>query len=117
MDKQLLYLAQTLHTLMCDKEHATDMSTAIGQLTGERDGRLCYYYLEESVANAESLPDHAHWIGEAERLCKDAGLSPDDMIAALGILLKLRADIQKVEDRYQGNVKRLISIVLRSLIS
>jgi len=53
-------LASLLHTLICNKPHASEMS--------DLDNiDLCCYYIEESIDEAWNLKDHLFWYKEAQR--------------------------------------------------
>lgn len=57
-------LRDTLHTLLCDLPHESDML----KMLGERDSCKCYYYLEKSLTNQLELPDHEYWTDQCEQL-------------------------------------------------
>ena len=57
-------LRDTLHTLLCDLPHESDML----KMLGERDPCKCYYYLERSLTNQLELPDHEYWTDQCEQL-------------------------------------------------
>lgn len=57
-------LRDTLHTLLCDLPHESDML----KMLGERNSCKCYYYLEKSLTNQLELPDHKYWTDQCQQL-------------------------------------------------
>lgn len=57
-------LRDTLHTLLCDLPHESDML----KMLSERNECKCYYYLEKSLTNQLELPDHQYWIDQCQQL-------------------------------------------------
>lgn len=55
-------LSDLLHLLLCLKPHPTDITTII-----ERDENHCYYYLEEGIADGQTMEDHILWRAQIER--------------------------------------------------
>jgi len=57
--KQLIDL---LHILQCRKNHESDMARAF-----ERLENVCYYYLENDIADGEGMEDHTIWTQNVEK--------------------------------------------------
>lgn len=57
-------LRDTLHTLLCDLPHESDML----KMLGPRNSCKCYYYLEKSLTNQLELPDHQYWTDQCQQL-------------------------------------------------
>lgn len=89
-------LAAFLHTLSCERPHVEDMQLMLKP----RDPTKCYFYLEESMADSETLPDHSIWEGEAKKLCEELSTSSNEAIRLLITLLDLRRRLDEVLDRY-----------------
>lgn len=98
-------LAMVLHTLECDKEHPDDITL----LLKERQEEVCYFYLEETLAEAMKEPDHLLWRKEAESLCSKLSLSPEEIIRLLPQLLEIRRKIDDLIMRYP-NAQELVSL-------
>lgn len=100
-------LANFLHTLSCGRPHAGDMQLMLK----ERDPTICYFYLEESLADSELQPDHAIWEEEAAKLCQELATSPVEAIRLLNLLLDLRRRLDAVLVRYP-NAEEFAHLVL-----
>lgn len=86
-DFMISKLGSIFHTLACEKDHAEDMQL----LLRPRDPSVCYYYLEESLA--ENRIDHKKWEEEALSVCQKYSLSPPDLLRVISQLLKMRRDL------------------------
>lgn len=89
-------LAGILHTLSCQKVHPDDMRA----LLAERDPDKCYFYLETSMADGEQEPDHQYWKSEAENLCSQLRLTPDEVLRILPQLLEMKRKLDLLLERY-----------------
>ena len=49
-------LIDLLHTLLCDKQHISDIMKI-----NDRYMDCCYYYLENDIAGGQSMADHVRW--------------------------------------------------------
>lgn len=94
--RSLIALAGILHTLSCQKNHPDDMRA----LLASRDPTKCYFYLEASMADGDQEPDHQYWKGEAEKLCSQLRLSPDEVLRLLPQLLEIKKRLAQLLDRY-----------------
>ena len=78
-------LVKLVHTIRCRSKHAEEMEALFLRLRGVDTG-LCCFYLEESIAESESQPDHKFWIEETLALMKH--LKTDDPLTAADAVYK-----------------------------
>ena len=78
-------LVKLVHTIRCRKRHAEEMEVFFQRMRGAKF-ELCCFYLEESIAESESLPDHQVWIEETLALMKHLGT--DDPLQAADAVYK-----------------------------
>lgn len=69
-------LRDTLHTLLCDLPHESDML----RMLDERDDCKCYYYLEKSLTNQLELPDHQYWTDQCHQLMTLLGTDQSSLV-------------------------------------
>jgi len=55
-------LTDLLHILQCRKNHETDMTHAFDKADG-----VCYYYLENDIAEGDKMEDHQIWSKNVEK--------------------------------------------------
>lgn len=81
-------LAQFLHSILCERPHADNM----GDMLKERHPQVCYWYLEEKVAETDRniCHDHLLWEQEAQNLCDQLEMNEMDAIRALHAVLEAR---------------------------
>lgn len=65
-------LIDTLHILLCKTPHVYDMMRFM-----DRKPDCCYYYLENDIADGESLPDHLKWAEVVEQFKVHLNLTSD----------------------------------------
>ena len=78
-------LVKLVHTIRCRKRHAEDMEVFFQRMRGAKLD-ICCFYLEESIAESESLPDHQLWVEETLTLMKHLGT--DDPLTAADAVYK-----------------------------
>ena len=79
-------LRDTLHALLCDIPHESDML----KMLGERDPCKCYYYLEKALTNQLELPDHKYWTDQSQQLMELLGTSqPSTVLSAVYRVLSI----------------------------
>ena len=83
-------LRDTLHTLLCDLPHESDML----QMLGERNDCKCYYYLEKSLTNQLELPDHQYWTDQCHQLMTLLGTDQSSVV--LSSVYRVLAVVEKV---------------------
>ena len=87
-------LRDTVHTLLCDLPHESDMTKMLPG--SSRDPNKCYYYLERSLTNQLELPDHVYWTDQCKRLMEMLHTDQPSLVLAsvyrvLNVLEKLNA--------------------------
>lgn len=85
-------LANILHTLTCQKEHAQSMEELIYE---KQNPDLCYFYLENTLV-PEDRVTHKKWEELALELCNNYDMTPEDVLRALPILLECRQKIEGI---------------------
>lgn len=90
MEKMEL-LANTLHTLLCDLPHESDMQKFIENKTSG-----CNYYLEETITEFWQLPNHKFWMEEAEQIKND--LKASNAQEALRSIYRVLDLVEKTND-------------------
>lgn len=100
-------LADILHTISCQKPHSDNML----DLLSPRNSSVCYYYLEESLAEGEPQEDHTYWEAMAREACLKAKLSPEEYLRVIPQLLDLRRRLDTVVAK-NANVREFARLVL-----
>lgn len=83
-------LRDTLHTMLCDLPHESDMA----KLLGPRDVGKCYYYLENSIIDTLEQPDHQYWTAQCQELMKLLGTTQPSQV--LTSVYRVLAVIEKL---------------------
>jgi len=100
-------LIDLLHLLICPHTHITDMM----QIVERKDG-YCYYYLENDIADGDSMPDHLKWKEVVEQYKASLGFSSDkEALEFVRKCITISQDIQKLcgsNGRKLGFVKSII---------
>lgn len=92
-------LIDVVHLLICSHPHEYDPM----QVVHRQDG-VCYYYIENDMAEGLSLPDHQSWSEITEKLKTSLSLSSDQeamnfIRSAVRISQELRELVGDNEDR------------------
>lgn len=87
----LKLLAGILHTLSCTKPHSQDMQ----DLLQPRNPSVCYFYLEESLAEGERV-DHKKWEEVASDMCQKYNSTPEEVLRFIPTLLECRQKIEPI---------------------
>lgn len=85
-------LVKLIHSIKCRKRHAQEMEVLFERLKG-KEVLECCFYLEDSLAEYESQPDHKVWIQEALALMEH--LKTDDPLSALDAIYKALEIVQQ----------------------
>ena len=88
----LTMLRDTVHTLLCDLPHESDMTKMLPG--SSRDQNKCYYYLERSLTNQLELPDHVYWTDQCRQLMEL--LNTDQPSVVLTCVYRVLNIIEKV---------------------
>lgn len=82
-------LTAILHTLLCQKPHSERMEDLLEELNPE----VCYFYLEESLAEKNELPCHIEWNHVAGKFKSVIGGSDEDAYRALMKLVNIKREL------------------------
>ncbi len=86
-DKQVKGAAETLHSLLCYKYHVNPQTITSGTST-DIDSEACSFYLEDTLDDSWSYPDHKLWTLEAVNLMSRLKLAlPSDLSKFLDSLI------------------------------
>lgn len=96
MDASLERIAAFLHALQCEKAHAIDML----EIVNGRNPELCYYFLEQNVAEEQCHIDTAVWKEKAEALCQSLGHNSEDSLRILTTLLTSKSELERLFRQY-----------------
>jgi len=67
------HITDLLHILLCIKDHETDMMKIIS-----RHPDICYYYLENDIAEGDLMPDHQLWQAKTDDFKSTLSLGSDE---------------------------------------
>jgi hypothetical protein len=95
-------LIDLLHILLCQQEHTYDVMRIT---TRQPHDSYCYFYIENDIADGESMPDHVQWKSITDKFKTSLSLrSDEEAINFLRDLIKLSQDSKKLSG---GNINRL----------
>lgn len=89
-------LNDLLHIMLCKKPHVYDMMLFVHR----QDGK-CYYYLENDIAEGDTMPDHERWKKITSNLKASLGLTTDE--EALEFVKEAVRLIQSINELSAGN--------------
>ena len=107
MSREII-LIELVHTLFCDKQHASKMESLIKE---GRSEAYCYYYLEKSLAECWEMPDHQYWWDCAESIKNDlTASSADDAIRSIYRVLDMIEKINGLSKPEYDFLTRLLHV-------
>lgn len=99
-------LIELVHTLFCDKHHASQMESLV---KGERNEECCYFYLEKTLVECWELADHVYWQECAGRIKDDLKASnPDDALRSIYRVLDMVEKINNLSKPEYEFLTRLL---------
>lgn len=100
-------LTDLLHILACQKNHATDMMAILDRHEG-----VCYYYLENDIADGDKLPDHALWMDNVVKFNISMGFENDSQaLEFIKEVLKISHQIQNLAKGDKGRLAFIKSLI------
>ena len=112
-------LVDTLHTLLCDLPHSDDMHALLKRENGaefnsELDPEECFYYLENSLSECDSLADHVYGWSKVEALKRQLNVrSSSEALTSLYRVL----DVVEQLNALPFPARRLFSLLATSLLN
>lgn len=101
-------LTDLLHILLCTKNHASDMMAILDR----KDG-VCYYYLENDIADGESMSDHTLWKSNIEKFSISMSFKDEqEALEFVQEVIKISHQIQSLANGDKGRlafIKNLIN--------
>jgi len=93
-------LVDLLHILTCTRIHEDNITKIL-----DRDPKICYYYLENDMANGHEMDDHVAWIQNAEVFKAVMGFTLDT--EAIDFIKACIQNAQTARELCIGNSDRL----------
>lgn len=107
MDREEI-LVETIHTLLCDREHSPEM---LDLLKEDKDETKCYYYLEKNITEHWNMKDHSYWKDQADKIKVDLrASSPDDALRSIYKLLDLLEKVGELSTGEYSLFTRLLQL-------
>ncbi len=100
-------LVDLLHLLLCTLEHSYDMISVVS-----RKKDVCYFYLENDIAEGYDMEDHLKWRAVLENFKRDLNMSTDkEALDFIRDSIKLSQDYNNLVKGNPGRARFIQSLI------